>query len=319
MQAPIEFPPLVRAELNLEMPDRVGYVEIVRRWLDDGSRLLAGDLRREMEEKPPPPRQQLGDGRIGWPHAASGGINLHWDVRRISTRDYKPGSLDRLLNQLQRADEWPFDVGISFSRLDNQGRMVFGRAQSVVLGVRRQDPGTLGKPGPMWLQLDLVEPDAKLFDISRQEQWLDLLRPLADDLNPSFGLIDLRYPEGDATALELAIGPPWRIVPLDGVPESRQVLRGYGWLTILAQELVERLGGASALEATGAFYEVRQLSKGGVWLLATEHYRDYNQAAVEKVFRAVAPVVRPGRPSRTAMQGPPFRIVYEDAAEVSRS
>lgn len=89
----LEFPRLVRAELNLEMPDRAGYVEIVRRWLDDGSRLLTGDLRREMEEKPPPRRGELTDLRLGWPNGAAGGINLLWDVKRTSTRNYKPGTI----------------------------------------------------------------------------------------------------------------------------------------------------------------------------------------------------------------------------------
>lgn len=161
----------------------------------------------------------------GWPDGAAGGIN-HWDVKRISTRDYRAGSLDHLVKQLAATTERPFDVGLSFARLDEEGRVPCGQAQSVTLGVRRQEPGTLGKPGPMRLQLDLEEPEGKILDTAREAQWLSLLRPLADDLNPSFGLIDLRYSEGAATALELSIGPPWRVVALDGVPESRTPVHG---------------------------------------------------------------------------------------------
>jgi len=62
------------------------------------------------------------------------------------------------------------------------------------------------------------------------------------------------------------------------------------------------------------------LRNGGVWLLATADYRDFDDAAAEKVFRVLAPVLRPGKPTRPAsyFRGqPPHRIVFEDAATVA--
>jgi hypothetical protein len=44
------------------------------------------------------------------------------------------------------------------------------------------------------------------------------------------------------------------------------VLRNYGWLTVLNDEMADRVGGGGRLGAGGAFVEVERLAAGGVYL-----------------------------------------------------
>lgn len=150
--------------------------------------------------------------------------------------------------------------------------------------------------------------------------WLNVLLSYADRLNPGFGHVAYVYGDG-ATALEhslLATTHPREVRdPAYTVNECRRFLRGYSWLTILPQALSVRLGGADGLRRTKAFAEVRQLAAGGIWLLGTTDYRDYDAAAVRRVFYALAPVLRPGLPQqrpRYSDSQSPHPIVFEDAA-----
>jgi hypothetical protein len=59
-------------------------------------------------------------------------------------------------------------------------------------------------------------------------------------------------------------------------------------------ELADRLGGAGALEQTGAFYEVSTLSTGAVWLRATPSINEFTGEKIRRVFEALAPVLLTG-------------------------
>ncbi|MEI4913982.1 hypothetical protein Q8G39_28440, partial [Klebsiella pneumoniae] len=87
--------------------------------------------------------------------------------------------------------------------------------------------------------------------------------------------------------LEAVTGPPWTIYD-EAIADSRTVLRGYSWLTVVAGELADRLGGPDALRASGAFVQVEPLRSGGVWLLASDDYAGYTDERVEAVWRALA-------------------------------
>jgi hypothetical protein len=174
---------------------------------------------------------------------------------------------------------------------------------------------------PDWLVLDAAVPAQSFLDPStgamKQRRWLKALRRAADQLNPGFGHIE--YWRGrERTALErysTAPGTPvnQRKPPLS-IRLNRQRLRGYSWLTILSEEVATRLGGASALAATGSFLEVEPLAEGGLWLLATEDFRDWAMPAAEAVFRAVAPALPSGAPiaPRPDQDPPPTFLVLDD-------
>ncbi|SNY52891.1 hypothetical protein [Paractinoplanes atraurantiacus] len=123
-----------------------------------------------------------------------------------------------------------------------------------------------------------------------------VLCSFADRANPGYGQIGY-YRGTGATAIEHTMNPrtPGFVKahrdPAHTIGRSRQTLRGHDWLTIVPAELTTILGGAEALAATGAFTEVRPLTHGGVALLATRDFKDYNAATAEPPFHALAPVL----------------------------
>lgn len=134
---------------------------------------------------------------------------------------------------------------------------------------------------PDWLRLAFSAPESDLDDPGQQQAWLAFIRETAEELNPAFGIIDYDYDSlyGE-TAVEIAVKESW-MLQTQRIPLSREVLRGYDWLTICPQELADRLGG---------------------------------------VFRALAPVLPVGEPvlfdERQAEQGRDYRIVYHDASGI---
>jgi hypothetical protein len=76
-------------------------------------------------------------------------------------------------------------------------------------------------------------------------------------------------------------------------------------------------GAADAIRDTGAFFEVTELAHGGVWCQATEEFDDCHDAALLKVFQAVAPVLRTGTPWRfdQVWRGEEPRLIFRDAAD----
>lgn len=84
----------------------------------------------------------------------------------------------------------------------------------------------------------------------------------------------------------------------------------------MSREVGDRLGGAAALAGSGAFAEVAELAQGGLWLLATENFADYDLTAAQRVFDAVAPALPPGEPfARTESWDPPRLVVIADPAK----
>lgn len=134
---------------------------------------------------------------------------------------------------------------------------------------------------------------------------LRYLRSAAELSNPSYGEISFT-----SRLYQSALETGLALLPQDTVPRSRRIARGYAWVTVLAEELGDRLGGAGGLLASGAFTEVAPLTGGGFWLRSTEHWRSYGPAEALRVFRALAPVLPPGRPSATASANP---LAGEDA------
>ncbi|MFI0243119.1 hypothetical protein [Streptomyces sp. NPDC016845] len=165
-----------------------------------------------------------------------------------------------------------------------------------------------------WFSLSLQVPsDVFLPD---QDAYLDFVRSVAEVCNPSFGTISYAYSLG-ATASESRLGPPWPS-PDETIPASRACLRGYDWLTICATELGDKAGGLPVLEAGGAFHRSERLESGGFWLLATPRHEEYDEEAARKVWRSLAPCLRPGVPKQMVprLGEPPLPVIYEDARSV---
>ena len=92
------------------------------------------------------------------------------------------------------------------------------------------------------------------------------------------------------------------------IPDSRTVLRGYSWVTVVAPELTARLGGAAAMRACGAFCEVSDLPGGSLWLRATPAINEFTGDRIREVFEALAPVLVTG-PANLQFPGEEYRIL----------
>ncbi|MGY0020392.1 hypothetical protein ACVHNB_15560 [Streptomyces sp. YJ-C3] len=112
------------------------------------------------------------------------------------------------------------------------------------------------------------------------------------------------------TALEREIG----LLLEDTFPELDTALRGYAWWTVCSPGAAARLGGIEALRDSGAFHEAELLPGGGASLRATANLWEYDEERVRAVFRAVAPALPEGKPSRS-ISSDTHRLVCEDAAD----
>lgn len=314
----------VAVELDVETGSGEQFARLGGAWFDESAWTLAGEVRRRLESGPPlpapwddpsselrpygPPGSPWGEIHVSW----TAGERLRYARRMYSAKNFA-WLCDRLAIQ-------PRHASLKLTELGSEGYPMRGLRMTVEAEER----------SPGWVRLMAKVPDSAFADEQRgrecQRAWLAFLGGFADKLNPGFGHIAYAFDADAKTALEHCLPQPGgRNSPWYTVGESRQWARGYGWLTIIAQELADRLGGVRALQASGAFAEVRQLANGGVWLLATADFREYGMPQAERVFRVLAPVLRPG-PLRDPLNPPPLvrestlaaraplLLVMEDAA-----
>ncbi|MEU7876381.1 hypothetical protein [Dactylosporangium sp. NPDC049140] len=259
--------------------------------------------------------------RAGLEAGADGGLpgqpfgTLEVCARRALEGPWSPDGLAWLGETLRR--ELPSRTRLWFGVRDVSG---YQAGQVLDINARidaEESPGWLTLAGHP-LERDLLDPAG---GAEEQRRWLDALFQFADRTNPGFGHISPYY-DGGTTALEGAVPPAGRPFVARyqeyAVNECRSYLRGYSWVTIVAQELLPKLGGVERLVESKAFADVRPLAAGGVWLQATADYRNYDDAAIELVFEAVAPALRPGLPRWTEPHAGehPYRLAFRDAAEL---
>lgn len=204
----------------------------------------------------------------------------------------------------------PSEVYVMFHRVGADGRPKLGPTTLLIQPVERS---------PGWLQLCGHLRESVFADPATQRTWLATLYAYADQANPGYGQIGY-YRGTSETAIEDTMDPHVpgfvnaRRDPSRTIGRSRELLRGHDWLTVVPEELAVKLGGADGLAATGAFTEVRALRRGGVALLATPAFADYNTVAAERPFRALAAVLPPGRPQllERSPNFPPAFVVDQD-------
>jgi len=311
---------IVRVELNVDLfradpggdetVDVGRFGELALGWLEGGSRLIDAELVDDLAATKPssdfpadpyapwgPPGGAVGaftvsrplpSGRLGHSRRGASAPGWRW-----------------LAEQVGRP---PVEAAVLLRRLDDQGY-----PQSFInMGVSSH----FAAPG--WVRL-YREVASTAMTPEVQSSCLMLVRTFADRIDPSYGQVGPVH-EGDRTALEACLPSAYgRNQPPRSIVESRQWLRGYTWVTVLAREHVERLGGISVIAGSGVFHDVHGLPGGGAILQATQDFYDYDQAKAEQVFRVLAPVLRPGLPAPPRPKhGAPYLIVYEDASTVVR-
>jgi hypothetical protein len=148
-------------------------------------------------------------------------------------------------------------------------------------------------------------------DSNAHTKWIELLLAVLADADPAFGKVSDDNAGAVHTTLDVAL-----LRPADeSVRRSRELLRGYSWLTVVPKELVQRLGGVDAMASTGAIDQVYPLAGGGAVLRATPTPADFDDAAMRRLFRLLAPVLPPGEPKRPWLSEG-LRLIYQDATSV---
>lgn len=111
----------------------------------------------------------------------------------------------------------------------------------------------------------------------------------------SFGCVGSPL-EGGSTALDDALRRP-RAASLG---ESRQWLRGYDWATLVPAELAGRI---DRRRAEDELARVVELTSAGLVLVGTDRFSAFDEAALERVFGVVEPVLPRGEPQRPRIYG----------------
>jgi hypothetical protein len=284
---------------------------VAYRWMDEVSMAIAPRARAQVAPLP----ARIGRGPLGEPGDVFGYVRLtRWPEGRPmrgQERNPSDAGMRWLREQLRDVPRTAF---LLFGNLDERGN----RSGSLASVQAERHPSV-----PERIVLTAHVAESQLTDPvdgrRAQRFYLDLLFRLADQANPAYGHI-AHHSDGK-TAFEAGLRNIDRVPPLEWwsyprpLTVCREALRGYSWLTILPRELLDRVGGLETLAGSGAFVEVRPLTAGGIWLLATEDYRTFDDAALLRVFHALAPALRPGPITLwpPVHDRPPLRVVPKDA------
>jgi hypothetical protein len=303
----------LHAELCGQPGSRANFARLARDWLTGARARLFPELDRVLTTAGPSADAPDDDER---PWGPPGGV---WGRLLVRQQPQAVGGLSlpysqrawrRTLDGLER--DHPFQVRLELMPLGPGGQPA--GAEPAVLSVQRS------QHDPRWVRFEAQAPrDLAGAPPGRAPSplaWADFLREQAVAAGADYGHVT-----DDATSAGTALERAVLGVSADppNIPRGRTVLRGYSWVTIVAAPLADRLGGAAALAASGAFAEVSPLPNGQVLLRATASLDDYRGAAVRRVFGVLAPVLLRGRPDPEAVSGSPVRLVLDADASCALS
>jgi hypothetical protein len=277
----------------------------VRTWLDDGFTTMGGECRRQLLARAVPPGRMPGTERFRG-KKGDAWARCFVEVEEEGTDEAYSDDVWRWF--LHAASALP-DVAaatLSWLKPTPPDEHLFEDPQ-LNLAFHRSRP-----PGSEWSHFHLVGLTRQLTaDAERESAMLALTRKIAELCGPAYG--EISYAHGGIGGLQTSLEAGLYRWPEDTIPQSRRTLRGYSWLTVIPQEIGDRLGGETALRDSGAFAEVAQLANGGYWLLATERFADYDVDAATRVFHALTPALPAGRPEPDSYYHPPRLLALLDA------
>ncbi len=301
----------VRGELDgrAESPEDVG--RYARRWFEAAAQGVAAGLLDDLRTRPPQSRKVFGSGASPEPWGEPGGLFaslLRFDRLWGDARSKRVWSERAWKQFLDGLSDLPVAAELRIFELNERGKPSWNTL--TVSAQRISEDGQWFRLFCEFLCSD-PRPGTRVAKLTTQDV-VDMVRETAADIPATFGCVTDDGGAGGETALEDALNAAWD----DGIQRSREVLRGYPWVTICPPQIAERLGGVEALRASGAFWDVRVLPTGSVWLQATERLEDYEGDALRRVFRTLAPVLPAGEPKPYVgeYRG---RMVYEDASTLT--
>jgi hypothetical protein len=295
------------AELIAEISSPEEYADVSERWLADTLTEIFPALYEGLRKHPvvrdkPRPKQDI-DLPWGPPGHVLGTLTKSQKHPAFRGREtlYSEQSWQKLLSGLASQ---PMAVRLVLNQLDKRGFPVHNGYASIQV-VRDADH-------PEWVSFSFVAdasdtgwPDSA----DTQNAWAGFVKRQAMGMRAAGGFVtDDAGPR--QTSLQRAI-----MDSSAGISDSREVLRGYSWITVVAPDIASRLGGDSALRATGAFYDVSLLPNGAVWLRATPTINEFTGEKIRAVFEALAPAL-PSGVARFRFPTEEYRLVEgADAAD----
>ncbi|MFI5648113.1 hypothetical protein [Kitasatospora sp. NPDC051705] len=294
----------IRCEIDTEYAGAEALADLARRWLVEGAERLEGptlqavldstDLAEDSLTKAVP----CGPAGALWGFVSADTVNRRTGRithrAKVLTRKNLPKLQTWLAGDVQLAE-------LALYRLDGEG---LPGEPLLRMGVARDEDCE------DWVRLSAQAPEGR-FGPAEQAGWTELLRDFAQEVDPSYAQIGYARTLG-RTEHEERVGPP---LPGMTLPQSRRLLRGYEWLTVVPREIARELGGTAAL-AAGGFHEVAELPGGAVLIRVTPEFDGFTGEAVERTWRVLKPALRPGVPKRfsaaTEAAEPPSRIWYAD-------
>ncbi|MFE9658385.1 hypothetical protein [Micromonospora sp. NPDC006431] len=260
-------------QLTAHLKEGGGGGAALRRWFEIGFDSLGGELRSNVLDMAHNQASQA-VGPVKGISAALFSGHLGSTGYQERRREYSPSTWQEFLAELENL---PRMASLELFALNSNGMPV---NPSMLISSQR-----FGHAGE-WLTLAIMIKPQLQPDDGRWPPALDLLKRTAETVEVSHGSISF-LDSIFSTPLELALHMPSE----DAIPRSRKLLRGYGWITILGEEMGTRLGGETGLRNTGAFAEVAHLSNGGFWLKATSFLGAYRGPQAEKVRSVLAPLL----------------------------
>ena len=305
-------PEWLHAELDIRTPEDPAVLAVLaRRWIEAGVRALAVDQVQALLDAPPLTQRSLSrhKGPFGEPGTPWGSLIVAPDDRKRqgSLYAWTPSTWERFLTA---AETDPRRMEVELSVLGEFGTP--GAGNMVRLAVQRDYPGYQGWTRMVAFLTPRLADDAQWEQVA--QQWAAFLTEQSEQLEvpAAAGFLADDMAGGDTrTPFENAV----HLSAQDVL--GTDLLRGYSWVTLLHAGAMRRLGGVEAVRAGGAFTDVRPLPGGGCLARATERLVDYDDAAVRRVFEAVAPALSLGLPQPPPEYERQPRLVHKDATEVS--
>jgi hypothetical protein len=290
--------PVLQVQLYVAVSEHRGRaVTAAQRWFKDGFAQLGGSFYDPAAHATPTDLHIETRLSRRVPHAVSIMLSIPRGRGDYLYTAYSPVLFDALVESL---GDLPDGGNLVCDANGDDGESITGSFLVFDLDRIDSDAGT-------WLELRVLTLGTPLTQADGMAPLLAFVGGVANLGNPVHG--EIFWGNQTGGVFEWGIGA-YREQTL---PNARQFLRGYAWLTILPEEIGRRLGGLDALRSSGAFVEVERLDAGGYWCRATPTIEEYDQAAAERVFEVVAPALPPRRPDLRRVS-PPNVLSARDAS-----
>ncbi len=300
----------MHVELVAEITSREDFAKASHGWLNSILKevfpgLYEGLLTRPVTRQKARAKSDL-DAPWGQPHHVLGTLTTYLKHPVLNGREalYSDAAWSRAMEDL---NDYPFGVSLEITELDREG---FPKQRGgSTIAVNRDFYH------PEWVSFtfsasaaDTGWPDS----VQVQDQWAASVQRQAAQTNTCAGGMTDDIGPGQTALQRMTLN-----LSAD-IADSKQVLRGYTWITILDGQLSARLGGLSRLQSSGAFCDVKELPNGSVWLRATPTINEFTGNKIRKVFEVLAPVLLTGL-AKARFAAESYRAVEDvDAADYKR-